>query len=183
MEHHHARTSTAYRVINVRSRVSILVNLHRPTSANAACAFRPVIDWHGVKNRIVPQHEARPAMGVSYHPNGRRIVRKCVVLDKQELGRAESGWRHPRTIAIATSIPTGIVDVDCGLVPILNERVMVYDTDDRIEYRHAVEIVPLGIVPAKRRSVRVRAINTQYAPGGSSFVCSTSVLKFNPGQA
>ena len=54
-----------------------------------------MIDWHGVKNRVVPHHKARPGMGISHDPDVRRDVRKSVVLDEQELGRAKSGWSDP----------------------------------------------------------------------------------------
>ena len=47
--------------------------------------------------------------------------------------------------------------------PILNERVMIYDADNGIEYRHAVQIVPFAMVQTKSRAVGVRSINMQYA--------------------
>src|SRR5439155_1102185 len=74
------------------------------------------------------------------------------------------------------------VDVDCGLIPVLNQRVMIYDTDNRIEYWNPVEIVPFRVIETKRRVVRVRSVNMKYTPRRSRLIHPAAILKFDPGQ-
>ena len=109
MEKHHARRRPPTELLTVVPVKGFITPL--PSHRVLVLCFPSVGDGLAL-NRVVADHESRPGMRIGQSGKGRLSMCKCVVLDKSESGRTKSGWRHPRAIAITSSIPAATVDVN-----------------------------------------------------------------------